>query len=99
MDRKEQVKYSLRDVFGLEGAVSKRTQELMESYELAPVQIEHTGLTKPSAAEIIREAIETGVIPQFDDHDTSPSAGRAQRDDLALLRWRKMAGLDVESGS
>lgn len=89
------MKYSLREVFGLEGTSSTSTRDLMESYEISPAQIESIKTARPSAAKVILEAIETGVIPQFEeDGEVEPVINRTQRDDLALLRWREMAGLD-----
>jgi len=44
--------------------------------------------------EVIREAIETGTLPLLEDHPPQPIDSPAQRDDLALQRWREMAGLE-----
>ena len=92
MDRKEQVKFSLRDVFGLGDEGPSRTRSLMETYGLSPAQI--TQPPRPSATDVIREAIETGTIPMLEDHTPQPTNNPTQRDDLALQRWREMAGLE-----
>lgn len=92
MDRKEQVKYSLREVFGLGDEGPSQTRSLMESYGLPPAQI--TQPPRPSVTEVIREAIETGTLPLLEDHPPQPTDSPAQRDDLALQRWREMAGLE-----
>lgn len=97
MDRKEQVKYSLLEVFGLEPSGSSETRSLMESYGVSPARIVSSS-PRISASELIREAIETGVMPLFETADPDPAPRGAQRDDIALQRWREMAGLNDEGG-
>lgn len=98
MDRKEKLKYSLLEVFGLDSPDSSETRSLMESYGVSPSHIV-SKISRPSAAELIREAIETGSVPLFESADLELPSPRAQRDDIALQRWREMAGLDSERGS
>lgn len=93
------MKYSLREVFGLESDEPTPTRGLMESCGVSPVQIEAPRAHRPTAADAIREAIETGMIPQVADNENATATNRPQRDDLALLRWREMAGLGSEGGS
>jgi hypothetical protein len=98
MDRKEKLKYSLLEVFGLDPSGSSETQSLMESYGVTPVRISPRA-GRRTAVELIREAIETGVVPLVEAIEPEPPARGAQRDDIALQRWREMAGLDDEGGS
>lgn len=98
MDRKEKLKYSLLEVFGLDSPDSSETRSLMESYGVSPSHIVPK-IPRPSASELIREAIETGSIPLFESAEMDPPTPRTQRDDIALQRWREMAGLDSEGGS
>lgn len=97
MDRKEQVRYSLLEVFGLEPSGSSDTRSLMESCGVSPARITARP-AKTSASHLIREAIETGVISLLEVADPEPAPLRAQRDDIALQRWREMAGLNDEGG-
>lgn len=97
MDRQERVKYSLLEVFGLELSGSSETRSLMESYGVSPARIA-AGPARTSASDLIREAIETGTISLLETADPDPAPRGAQRDDIALQRWREMAGLDDKGG-
>lgn len=98
MDRKEKIKYSLLEVFGLNTPDVSETRSLMESYGVSPTRIVPR-VDRPSAVELIREAIETGTLPLLETADPEPPSRGAQRDDIALQRWREMAGLGNERGS
>ena len=94
MDRKEQVKFSLRDVVGIGDEGPSLTRSLMESRGLSPTQIVKAQSSRPMVADIIREAIENGTIPILEDCNLQPADRTAQRDDITLQRWREMAGLE-----
>jgi hypothetical protein len=100
MDRKEQMRYSLLEVFGLEDDEASPTRTLMDSYGVQPSSIEQAQVSqvKRSAAEVIREAISTGTFPDVEDAEPTPHTKKTQRDDLALQRWREMAGLGTSGG-
>lgn len=74
---------------------STQTRNLMESYGVTPARIDHQP-ARLRVSDVIREAIETGVIPQFEDRSVSVDRQGAMRDDIALQRWREMAGLSDE---
>lgn len=92
MDRKAQLKYSLLEVFGFEDAESDSTRELMESYGIDRAHVASKEGFSSLTIENIREAIEAGLISQA-EQETPVISSKAQRDDLALQRWREMAGL------
>lgn len=88
------MKYSLLEVFGLSGEKSSQTLSLMESYGLSPTQLAPEKQPRPSVTDVIREAIETGTVPLLEEREPSSTDTMAQRDDIALRRWREMAGLE-----
>lgn len=92
------MRYSLLEVFGLEDYETSPTRNLMDSYGVQPSNIEQLHQTRRSAAEVIREAISTGTFPDVEDSEPAPHAKKTQRDDLALQRWREMAGLGTSGG-
>lgn len=98
MDRKAQLKYSLLEVFGFEDAESDSTRELMESYGIDRVDASSKAEFSSLTIETIREAIETGRMSQA-EQETPTISSRAQRDDLALQRWREMAGLESKGSA
>ena len=93
MDRKAQLKYSLLEVFGFEDAESDSTRELMESYGIDRARVTSEEGFSSLTIETIREAIEVGMMSQA-EQEVPVISSKAQRDDLALQRWREMAGLE-----
>lgn len=76
------MKFSLKHVYGLPEARCQRTQELLSEYGILP-----GGVVAESTQSVQEESepAETGVSPR--------RAFRANRDDLALQEWRRLAGI------
>ena len=92
MDRRKEVKYSIREVFGYTTEEDSPTGELLEAAGLdrspAPGAEE---LEKVS--RVIERAIETGSLDTLVEGAQAKPKAAPARDDVALQRWREMAGL------
>ena len=90
------MKFSLREVFFRGAPEGADTAKLMEKYGIEPspqaVEVEEA---PPKDADTLLEKIENRVF-NSDETPVTESTDRVppKRDDLALVRWRKMAGLE-----
>lgn len=91
------MKYSIREVFGYTAEDDSPTGELLEAVGLGPS-------ASPPADElervsrVIERAIETGSLDSLIEASQARPKSSAARDDLALQRWREMAGLTGSEG-
>lgn len=92
------MRYSIREVFGYAEAEGSPTGELLESVGLqsptsGSAPAEGTRSEVDRVSRVIERAIETGALDGLVEARQRRSAVRPGRDDLALQRWREMAGL------
>lgn len=76
------MKFSIRHVYGLTEACCKQTEELLSAYGIRPIHESN----HESQQSVTNESTSAARTPQI-------RLTKANRDDIALREWRRLAGL------